>query len=367
MRKFLFLIFFLTSATKLFAQTPIKDAMNSFALYNKSKNFGDLENAKKFIDNSFKTKKDSSSYIKILNKTLIYSALAYTDSTRKLKYVKDPIDETLFNFSKLKKSKGAGTDPEITFIKKNLSNAFLKRANNYLNSYDYENAFDSFRWVDSLSSGAMPLVKHNLAVISNKMGYRSRSIGYYEQLIKTDKTAIPDYYLTLAYLYEQAAAEGKALEVVQKGKVVFPKNRDLLFKELNFFVDKGDYKSIVPTIPAALELEPDNINLNYIAASAFDISEKAEEAEKYYKKVLLLDPNNYDANYSLGLLYLKLYNDKPEKQLMAGTAGFYLNKAYEINPNGTNVLKLLAILYRKSGETSKLESINRKLKQTTIN
>ena len=79
-------------------------------------------------------------------------------------------------------------------------------------------------------------------------------------------------------------------------------------------------------------------------------------------------PNNYDANYSLGLLYLKMYSEeKNHKEDHLEKAALYLNKAEEINPNSVNVLKSLSILYKESGNMLKLEEVNNKLNQIILN
>lgn len=360
--------FLILSVSFVFGQTPIKNANNSFALYNKNNQFSDLENAKKFIDEAYKTKKDSASKKNRLTRCLIYSALSFADSTRKLSYAKDPIDETLYWLERLSADQRNEKSPEIEYIRENLANAFLKKANNALNSYNNEDAYDAFRWVDSLGSGNIPLVKHNLALLSQKIGYRSRAIAYFEQLLRNPSKTIPEYYLTLASLYRLSNNENKALDVIVRGKAVFPKNEDLLLNELNTYLNKSDYQKIAEVIPALLEFIPDNINLNYIAAFAFDVTGKISQAENFYKKVIRLDQNNYDATYSLGLLYFKLYTDSStDKENLFAMANLYLNKAYEINPNAINVLKSLTLLYTKSNDKIKLEQINKKLNQLIIN
>jgi tetratricopeptide (TPR) repeat protein len=350
-------------------QTPSKEAMNNFALFTEKQDFNKLKQAKQLIDNGYKTKKDTFSYRNNLVRGLVYSTLAHIDSNRTVSYVKDPIDETLFSLAKLRNRKlNDEHETEINYIRRQLASSFLIRANRSLKEYDYEKAYDSYRWVDSLNSNSEPLVLHNLAVLSQRMGYRSRAIGYYEQLIRNKETTLPSYYLALSSFYETEGDIKKSLEVIREGRKDFPNNEDLLFKELNTYADNGEYEAVLSLIDEALGLQPENLSLNYLAAFSYNITGKPHLAEKYYKKIISIEPNNYDSNYSLGLLYLNsAINGREEvKESNLQNANTYLNKALEIDPNATNALKSLSILYEITGDMIKLERVNNKLNQIIL-
>src|SRR5690606_18335751 len=217
------LLFFIASFAG--AQSPAKEAMNFFAHYSQKHQFSDLEKAKKAIDEGFKTKRDSLSYRNNLIRGMVYSTLAFVDSNRKLS--KEPIQIGLHSLSSLTNSKfNEEHGGEISYIKKQLANAFLREAAKFLKDFNYEDAYDSYRWVDSLNSGTSPAVKHNLAVLSQRLGYRSRAIGYYEQLIEDKPKASPVYYLALSELYEAQLDLNKSLDIIKKGREAFPHNQD---------------------------------------------------------------------------------------------------------------------------------------------
>ena len=73
-------------ASPAFAQSNLKEGNNSFARYTKTKDFKQLEAARKFADAAFKTKRDSTSFRNILLHGLVYSTLAVVDSNRTQKY-----------------------------------------------------------------------------------------------------------------------------------------------------------------------------------------------------------------------------------------------------------------------------------------
>ncbi|KAA8478513.1 tetratricopeptide repeat protein [Arcticibacter tournemirensis] len=361
--RFLFMMLLCCSGGLLSAQSLTKEAMNNFALYTNKGEFSDLEKARKSIDEAYKTRKDSFSYKNNLIRSLVYSSLAFADSTRRLSYKKDPINETLFSLNRLKSPKlNDEHKPELDYVKTQLAKAWLIKANKAITVYNYPEAYKAYLSVDSLNSELF-FVKHNLALLSEKMGNISRAINYYEQLVEDRKRSLPDYYLALSNLYESRNSN-KSLEVLQEGRRVFPGNKDLLFKEINIYADNGAYNMVENIVLDALKLDPDNSELNYLAGFSYDMTGKKAKAEEYYKRVISLEYNNYEGNYSLGLLYLNWYlNSANNKEVNLNLAKKYLTLAGEINPNSVNVLKSLAILYNSTGDMIELEKVNNKLKQ----
>src|SRR3546814_20002661 len=74
------------SASPVIAQSNLKEGNNSFARYMQSKDIKQLEAARKFADDAFKTKRDSTTFRNILLRGLVYSTLAVVDSNRTQKY-----------------------------------------------------------------------------------------------------------------------------------------------------------------------------------------------------------------------------------------------------------------------------------------
>ena len=70
------------SVSTVLAQSNLKEGHNSFARYTKSKDFKHLEEARKFADDAFKTKRDAANVRHNLLRELVYNALAVVDSNR---------------------------------------------------------------------------------------------------------------------------------------------------------------------------------------------------------------------------------------------------------------------------------------------
>lgn len=354
-------------ALQVAAQSNIKEGQNAFARYTKSNAFAELEKARKFSDDSYKLKRDSLSYRNNLLRALVYSSLAVADSSRKLKYTRDPIDETLLALKKLKDDRlNYENEPEISYIRKRLSNAFLMKANRALADGKSAEAMSFYHSVDSLSVADDAEVAHNMAVLSEKLGKKEQAISYYREFVNDRQLSRPEYILRLATLYEEVGNKGEMRQILLTGRDQFPKNKDILFQLINTYANAGAYDAVATLVDEALTHEPENLHLNYLAGYAYEVTGNRSQAEKLYKKVIVLDANHFDANFELGLLYLRDFLDDPHNEDKKLIAQEYLLKANEINPNAVNALKSLAVFYNRTGDLVQLERVNSKLNQISL-
>src|SRR5690606_9077585 len=151
--------------------------------------------ARKFADDAFKTKRDSTNFRNILLRGLVYSTLAVVDSNRTQKYPADPNDIALAALKRLtNKSADMEYEPQIDYIRRSLANAYLIKANRAVASANYEEAFHQYRKVDSISGKTID-VKHNLAILSSKIGNDDDAINRYKAFTAQSETSSPIYIL----------------------------------------------------------------------------------------------------------------------------------------------------------------------------
>lgn len=363
----LFLAIFLLDQNIVLAQSDEKEGNNSFAMYTKTADFKHLENAKKFSDNAYKERRDSTSYKNNLLRALVYSSLAVADSNRGLKYSKDPIDEAKFALERLDDEQlNYENEAQITYIYRKLGNAYLILGRRALNNNKYDEAYSHFKQVDTLSQGDIK-VKRNLSALASELKKNEEAINYYNEYIENSGSTNAEDVLILADLYNTAGNQNERLSVLLSGSDSFPDNKDILFQIINIYAENGSYDAVVPLIEHAIHLEPENVELNYLAGYAYEVTGNRKSAEQYYKTTLELDDNSYNANFELGLLYLRDFvRDTAdfEKQELAEK---YLLKANEIDPNSVNALRSLAVLFDKSGDTIQYERVSNQLNQNTFN
>jgi len=343
----------------------VKEAMNSFAQYSSTKDIKNLENARKLIDDSYKTKSDSAAFRNNLIRSLVYSTFARIDSNLKFSYKKDPLEETLFSMKKVYGSKfEEESKDQILYIENQLKLTYLYRANSTFKNRNYADALKYFTILDSIDKNNIS-VTHNLALLCQETGNYLRAVGYYEKLIVNRPK--PEYYMVLSNLYELLNDETNTVKVLTAGSKAYPGNRDLVFKLINILLIRNDYQEIIKFTAQALKLDENNINLNYLAGFSHEMTGDFTKAEEYYKVILSINPNNYEANFALGLLYLNLYLNDKEQSGMMYISKYYLTKANEIDPNELKALNSLSILYKNTGEKSELQKINNRINQLKLN
>lgn len=352
-------------STTVVAQSNYKEGSNSFARYIQTGDIKQLESAKKFSDASYATKRDSSLSKNNMLRALVYSSLAYADSTRKIKTDKDPIDITLAAVSKLKQKDKDNFESEIKYVNQNLTAAYIYKANKAIENKEYEKAYNSFLQVDKLGSKSEDVL-NNLALLAAQAGKTDEAIDYYSQIIKeTDADA--GKYLALAELYNSKNEKQLYLNTLQAARNKFMNNKKILFLLIQNYAASKSYAAIVPIIDEAIKYEPENIELHYLAGFANENGGHVELAKKYYNKVIELDENNYDANLALGLIFLNQFlKDKSNLEAQYSAQDFLL-KANGIQPYAINALKGLALYYEAAEDPDQLDRVNVLLNQLSNN
>jgi hypothetical protein len=211
-------------------------------------------------------------------------------------------------------------------------------------------------------------------------------VKYYEQLYAkgTDNVAV---YEGLYACKTEMGDEAGALKVLSEGRKKFPNESSLLFAEINYYLSKGRLGELTGRLEEAIAKEPDNVSLYRTLGDVYNnlfttlledstqtkeqktpkLKELADKAKANFLTAVGKEPNNADANYSLGAL---LYNEtnliaqemnatsfstaagqkryaELKKEMLAGVdeALKYFQKAESIEPNDQNTLAALVQAY----------------------
>ncbi|MGH2624200.1 MAG: tetratricopeptide repeat protein, partial [Sphingobacterium sp.] len=296
-----FLFVFMTN--NVLAQSAYKEASNAFALYTQTGEIKNLDNAKNHIGNIYKTKRDSSKTKVNVLRAMVMSSLAYADSTRSIKLDKDPIDLTIETLAKIDDRDKVGYPGELDYVRQNLAGALIFRANNFLKTEKFDEAYLDFSRVDQMQIKSED-VTYNLALLATKAGKIEDAIKHYK-LIQESGEITPKQYIELANLYKKTDAQQEVLNLLEEAKTKYPEDKELLLYLIDSYAQNKSYDAIVPIIDQALNFEPENIELNYLAGYANENMQNISASKLYYQKVLQLEPNNYESNLALGLISLK--------------------------------------------------------------
>lgn len=190
----------------------------------------------------------------------------------------------------------------------------------------------------------------------------------------------PWVYKALYQINIDDADTTAALQALQVGQEVFPDDKDLSNLEVNIYMQQGKTDILTQKLLKALKNDPENATIYTALANVYDQTGKQDSAIFYNKKALALDPNFFDANYNLGIIYynkaadlvnealditdVSKYNKlKAEYEKIFRQALPYLEKAHEIQPDDRNTMISLSEIYVRLGETEKAEAIRAEMKR----
>lgn len=222
----------------------------------------------------------------------------------------------------------------------------------------------------------------------------------YFDFLEKSGTDQPFVYEALFNIYSGQEDYVEALNYLQKGRDMFPDDAGLLYAEINHYIKEEKLDQLIGKLEEAIELDPENISVYTTMGSVYDqLHTKAYEtgdtasmkqlfdnAMKYFNKALDIDPNNFDATYSIGALYYNTaatYTQEIQKLAddfsAAGTRKYkelnvkmldlfskakpYFEKAYEINDKDVSVLQALSEIHARQDDLEKATYYRNKLEE----
>jgi len=120
--------------------------------------------------------------------------------------------------------------------------------------------------------------------------------------------------------------------------------------------------------------DPQNVSYVFAESSLYDRLGRFEDAERSYKACIEMDPNFFDANFNLAVLYfnkaVKIYEDaskitdntayekvKTEGDNVLLQAAPYMEKAHEIDPTDRSSLETLKTIFYRLKMTEKYQEV----------
>ena len=249
------------------------------------------------------------------------------------------------------------------------------------------------RWTDSLNyldAARMEAAEYTSVAIAADRGLIKRTveIGEYEESIKfLRKVGEMNYgdgslYVLLKDSYVALGDSTMAEKVLQEGFQKFPKDNTIIVELINYYISIDNAAAALNYLDLAKKQEPENAAYYFAEGTLYERIEELEKAKEAYRKSLELDPDFFDVNFNMGVMY---YNEavlmlEKANEIMevaqyekARDEAFevlkksipYLEKCHSINPDDNNTMETLRILYYRLGIEDKLTEMNKKLGRET--
>ncbi|MDZ4713872.1 MAG: hypothetical protein SH819_00240 [Cytophagales bacterium] len=326
-------------------------------------------------------------------KGLIYFAM---DTTKNEAFKK--LDPNPFQVGKQSFDKADKLDPKSgSFVKdpqgwpmlNDNVNAIL--GNNYYNKaiIAYNDKADP-KTVFDLTEKTMYFIPNDTSILLYAGGVFAPAAEEYDKGIELMKRYIagggglPEVYTMIADIYMERKKDTEAaLKIIQEGKGKFPKYKDLRLFELNIYLGEKKYDVAKAMVEKELQLDPTD-QANYFLYGQLNRElGNAEKAKGAYKKVLELDPKNYDAAAELANLYWKdakvfkdqmgeLGNTKADMEKLKAIDAKYVEKlkvyipfieaCEKLSPDDITVLYSLLNVYGDLDDQPKMARVKKRLK-----
>ena len=210
-----------------------------------------------------------------------------------------------------------------------------------------------------------------------------KGIDFLTRYIKAGGS-LPEAYTMLANIYTENKKDNvSALKILQEGKVKYPNYKDIGVMELNVYLSEKKYDVASKMVEGELKADPNNKQNYFLYGQLSREMGNPDKAKEAFKKVLELDPKDFDGAAELANLYWadakkikdemgKLGNSKAEMEKLKALDSKYVEqlKIYipyieaceKLSPDDVTVLYSLLNVYGDLDEQPKAARIKKKLK-----
>lgn len=260
-----------------------------------------------------------------------------------------------------------------------------------VNAKEYEKALKHYYELKALNYSGEVTMYYAISKDTKKEEYFGTNPAQRDLMVKAGQYEKPrqekvpskkgEIYKNVALILVEQGKIEEAKTAIVEARKANPEDITLLITEADFYLKEKDFTSYTRLVNEALEKDPNNkqlvFNLGVISAD----SNKLDEAEKYYKRAIEIDPNYFEAYLNLSELKLRSEKALVEQMNKLGTsaadnkkfdelrakqiANFkdvlpYLEKAYELQPNDEAAKKTLIGVYQALEMTDKYKALKAK-------
>ncbi len=263
-----------------------------------------------------------------------------------------------------------------------MDNLYGRAFNDAVNSYnakEYDKAIASYKLASQIKPQDTTAVLYSAYASEAKQDFAGAKASY-NQLLGMNYKSVT-LYSRLLQMAKQQKDDAEAAKVLKEALVAYPTNKMFMLEDLNLSLASGKGGDALEKINKSIAADPSNSNLYAVRGSMYDQQKKSDLAVADYRKAVELDPNNFDAQFNLGVynynkaadaytkaskMDLKTYQTSGKKFEVEGKKYFeasvpYFEKALQLQPEDRNSLVSLQKVYFRLGRTADSERLNAKL------
>jgi len=236
--------------------------------------------------------------------------------------------------------------------------------------HHYDNSKDIFEALNLVDSVAY----FNAGLAADNGKLTEAALENYLAAARMDYQGPYCYNRSVVLLKDQEKYD-EALEISKEGRAKYPEDKELITAQLNVYLAADMFEEAEKEMEDAAADKPEDPSMWFALAVVKDNLDKPEEAEKAYLSSLEADPDYFNSNMNLAILYfskaskmIEVANEIPAKEIdrynnaigeakeVLKNAVPYFEKAYEIKPD-RNILIDLKEAYGQLGDTENYKRV----------
>ncbi|MFA6128880.1 MAG: tetratricopeptide repeat protein [Bacteroidales bacterium] len=347
--------------------------------------YNELDKAKLAIDEASVHPKTAGEAKTWYYRGLLYYKI-YQSKDEKFKSLDpDPLKQAYQSFVKAKElDVNKRFENELLFQLTRTSADYFNRGSNEFEHKQFAQSVESFETV--MAIGRLPYINqldtgsfYNAALAAEGAGMKDKAIQYYTKSIELNYGG-PEVFHYLAEIYLSQGDSATALKTYEAGIIKYPNTAaNLYIAMINFYLARKDVKSAFGFVEKALEKDPTNASLWQVYGRAIEDKDK-QKAIDAYKKMIELDPKNFNGYYNVGTVYFNQgveANEKANAIPLSDEAGYkaalkiaddyftqalpFFEQAYELNKEDAELLSGLKQLYYRFKQNDKLAEVQKRI------
>lgn len=186
-----------------------------------------------------------------------------------------------------------------------------------------------------------------------------------------------DHYVVILDILKAKGENDKYAKTVEEARKAYPNSVNLMYSEINLYLEKGELDALIGKLGALIEKEPKNANLYLVLGTVYDRKGDKETALKNYDKALEINPEYFDAYVNKASYYNNEANEIIEKMNDENNPAKYealknqrddifknkiiplLRKANQLDPDNENVIKVLKEIYARLDMFDEIKKLNK--------
>jgi len=177
-----------------------------------------------------------------------------------------------------------------------------------------DSAKKEYRTVLSLDPGYQG-VRYNMGNNFLREGKNRQALGMYHQ----EQARFPsaNTFLQMGRAYNNLGIADSAVWAFQQAIATDSANASAYMWLAQLYEDEGEFEQALRYSQKGLDLEPDNVQYQYLVGAEFFRSGNPKEAVRYLEPVVRKHPGHFEANYNLGRALVALGQKDRGKRLLA--------------------------------------------------